>query len=272
MSTTPPTSFTFVHGVGAGFYADLINYSIHDNGGSPYRVQVDHDKETATVWMQLSPPTEDGEDSEEYNKETDDLYLSDDSSSPFLLNKNYIQREKYLTTFQFSNIWIGVDSVHPQWSGNTILLRTAPTTSGSGGSSGTRGQMYILIGNRGILIVDIPDDEEIYILFSPVGENDVPSEYAVGKNRIYLFEESVSLPTSQVPLSLILSTGGSSDDYRDIYDEYYRNDTRETCNEPSSSSSSKEKKKHNCKFDKMKPSIQLVDRDCPWTGSCKLKN
>lgn len=250
------SNFTFPLGVGAGFYANIVNYSIHDNGGSPYRVQVNEGDSTATVFMQIIAPDE---DEKGYNKKTDSLYSSVESFTP---NKNYRQREKYLTTFKFSSIWIGVEPTKPQWMGNTILLKVIETDTEQ-----LIKPKYVLIGNRGIEIVDIPDDEEIYILFSPIGNNDVPYEYAVGRNRIYLFEESISMPTNQVPLSLILSATTTNNG--DIYDEYYRCSVK--INDKSKNKINNKKHK-NCEYIKMKPNIEIADRDCPWNGSCKKPN
>lgn len=155
--------FTFPHGVGMEHYTPVVNYSIHDNGGSPYRVEVDKDKKRLSIFMRLS---------EEENED--------------------VESEKYLTSYEFSDIWIGIDVENPQWQGNTILFREKTS------------KRYIWIGNRGILRVFIPPSERIITLFSPVGNNDVTYAYAVGHERIYLLLENESVATSDVSIDSLL--------------------------------------------------------------------
>ena len=85
-------TFTFPHGVGYGYYASIINYNIHDNGGNPYRVEVDEDKKTLKIFMKP------------YDSKTE-------NELP----------EKFLTKYNLE-VRPGIDLEHPQWAGNTILF------------------------------------------------------------------------------------------------------------------------------------------------------
>lgn len=197
-------SFTFPHGVGYGEYAWIVNYTIHDNMGDPYRVEVDSKNKSLKIFMLpcKAPCAE-----------------------------TQIKSEKFLKRYDYSKIWIGVDTEVPQWSGNTILFQERSTGK------------LIWIGNHGIEELHLPKGEEILVLFSPVGNNDVPYTYAVGKKNIYLLLEGAYAPLEAIDVRSIFNY------FSDVYDNYYANKSV---------------------YKQMEPFTELASRDCPWDGSCKL--
>lgn len=202
---------TFSHSIGPepypDGYASVTSYAIHDNMGSPYRIEVDSKAKTLKVFMQRPSTTD------EESKTTS---------------------EQLLKQHRYSHIWPGIDTEKPQWTGNTILFRDQETNK------------LIWIGNDGVQQLLLPDDEEILILFSAIGNNDVPYAYAIGTKNTYLLSEAQYIPTRAVSIDQLLG--------RDkLYDDYYAGSFRTTSK---------------C-MTKGRMMRVLASRECPWDLSCK---
>ncbi len=132
----------------------MINiYYIHDNGGRPYKVEIDNNKNTLTVFDNI-------EDSKTYKK---NIYSS-----------------------KYTNIWIGKSpkiemteysgGYGKKFDGNTILIETGNLE-------------YVYIGEH---ILSFKSISPIKKYISPVGNNDVPYPYAIdNEGYIYLLIENV---------------------------------------------------------------------------------
>jgi hypothetical protein len=128
-------------------------YYIHDNGGRPYKVEIDNNKNIVTVFDNI-------EDSKTYKK---NIYSS-----------------------KYSNIWVGKSpkiemteysgGYGKKFDGNTILIETGNLE-------------YVYIAE---LILSFKSISPIKKYVSPVGNNDVPYPYAIdSEGYIYLLLENV---------------------------------------------------------------------------------
>jgi hypothetical protein len=128
-------------------------YYIHDNGGRPFKVEIDNNKNSVTVFNNI-------EDSKNYKK---NIYSS-----------------------KYTNIWIGKSpkiemteysgGYGKKFVGNTILIETGDLE-------------YVFIGEE---ILSFKSISPIKKYISPVGNNDVPYPYAIdNEGYIYLLIENV---------------------------------------------------------------------------------
>lgn len=132
------------------------HYTIHDNGGVPFVVFVSGN--TATIVENV------------YNEETDSRSLG-----------------KELLKLSFKKIWLGGnDQQLKEYNlksaadkGNSILLDL-----GKG--------KYMCIGQT-VYTFEVEKGDEIQNYYSPIGNNDVPYPYAIGKTHTYLMIEDVSV-------------------------------------------------------------------------------
>ena len=171
-------------------------YDIHDNGGTPFKVEVEPKKVIVL--------------GNENWGNYDDNYDDEDSYKMKILTiKNpyqvFIGKSKKNKMTEYSG------GYGPDYDGNTILIRP------------TKSLDYIHIGRR---IAKFKTDSEILYYLSPVGNNDVPYEYAITKDKIYLLSENKIIRTNQIPEELLkASIDGSDDPYTYYYDNIKKNDS-----------------------------------------------
>lgn len=131
-------------------------YEIHDNGGVPFVVFVSGN--TATIIDNV------------YNEETDSRSLG-----------------KELLKVSFKQCWPG---------GNDEKLKMyGPKKAADKGNSillDLRKGMYMFIGQM-VYTFEVEKGDEIQNYYSPIGNNDVPYPYAIGKTHTYLMIENVSV-------------------------------------------------------------------------------
>ena len=148
----------------------MKSYAIHDNGGKPFLVGDLGGK--VVVYKQ-----EFNEDMEEY---TLGKKLLEISYKKIFVGDNTLEQEGY--------------APKGEGKGNSILLQLTKNK-------------YMFIGWK-IETFKVPDGDEILNYYSPIGNNDVPYPYAVGKKYTYLMIENVYLPNEVLEM-------------HDVYAHYY---------------------------------------------------
>lgn len=161
---------------------EIESYTIHDNGGRPFLVRIFADK------IEIYENT---------NEEKYDEY--------------YPVWKYFKTRFNFEKIFIGKSPRNKMtafsgghgtpFDGNSVLVKLHNNT-------------YLFIGLE-IYEFSIGNDEIIKYI-SPVGNNDVPYPYAIGKNKTYLLIECVCIDNKYLSLT----------NQKDPYDRYYWLDNR----------------------------------------------
>ena len=139
-------------------------YFVHDNGGRPFRVEIDGMK--VSVYKNMDT-------FEEVNGKFKDISMP----------------EKHLFDFTADEIFLGkkspkggYDGLKPKEAeGNTLLIRD--------------GSNYIFIGHDIYEFKPIKGDT-IEKYYSDIGNSDVPYPYAVGKNHIYIMLDKVAVEKS----------------------------------------------------------------------------
>ena len=133
-------------------------YEIHDNGGTPFIVDVDSKSKKATVFKN------------NYNEDTNNFIIG-----------------KKLLEIPYKEIFIGDNDKKQEYysekgvyKGNSILLKLSE-------------YKYQYIGES-IKTFETVKGDKIKKYYSPVGNNDVPYPYAVGEKYTYLMIETVYIP------------------------------------------------------------------------------
>lgn len=140
----------------------MKEYLIHDNGGRPFRVDIQGMK--VSVW-----------------KNMDEYGLVD---GKFVTTKHPM---KHILDFTAEKIFIGkkspdggYDGLKPKEAeGNSLLLQT--------------GSKYVFIGWEIYEFSPVKGDT-IVKYYSDIGNNDVPYPYAIGKTHVYILLEKVAVP------------------------------------------------------------------------------
>jgi len=138
------------------------SYEIHDNGGRPFRVEIQGNN--VSVWKNMN----------EYE----------------LVKGKFVtieKPEKHCFDFEADVLFIGkkspdggYDGLKPKEAeGNSILLQT--------------GSKYVYIGSEIYEFAPVKGDT-IIKYYSNVGHSDVPYPYAIGKTHVYILLEKVAIP------------------------------------------------------------------------------
>jgi hypothetical protein len=139
----------------------MKSYEIHDNGGRPFRVDIQGN--TVTVWMtKVSYEKVDGE------------------------FKDIVHPPKQILEVTTDRIFVGkkspkggYDGLKPKEAeGNSILLQV--------------GAKYVYIGSEIIQFSPMKDDT-IEKYYSDIGNSDVPYPYAIGKTHVYIMLDKVAV-------------------------------------------------------------------------------
>jgi hypothetical protein len=133
------------------FNKSIKKYLIHDNGGRPFKVIVDFDKKHIKVYKFDHDEVDDN--SEEHEIIYDILVYETDFIDVFIGSSN-----------EFFEVSVR------EYQGNSILVQTDGTT-------------YTFIGD---MIYSFTSIQQIDQYYSPIGNNDVPYPYAIGKTHIYI--------------------------------------------------------------------------------------
>lgn len=148
----------------------MKTYTIHDNGGKPFLVGDFGGK--VVVYKQ------------DYNEDMEEYTLG-----------------KKLLEIGYKKIFVGDNTLEQEGyepkgegKGNSILLQLSKNK-------------YMFIGWK-IETFATPDGDEILRYYSPIGNNDVPYPYAIGKKYTYLMIENVYLPNEVLEMY-------------DVYGHYY---------------------------------------------------
>lgn len=140
------------------------HYEVHDNGGRPFRVDIQGND--VTVW-----------------KNMDEYELIDDKYT--VIHNPH----KEILNFKADTIFVGKKSPqgdynemrHKQAEGNSILLQT--------------GLKYVYIGLEIYEFTPVKDDT-IEKYYSDIGNNDVPYPFAIGENYVYIMLDKVAIEKS----------------------------------------------------------------------------
>jgi len=138
------------------------SYEIHDNGGRPFRVEIQGNK--VSVWKNMDT-------FEKRNGKFVDIH----------------KPEKHILEFDADAVFIGkkspdggYDGLKPKEAeGNSILLQT--------------GSKYVYIGSEIYEFAPVKGDT-IIKYYSNVGHSDVAYPYAIGKTHVYILLEKVAIP------------------------------------------------------------------------------
>ena len=158
-----------------------ISYTIHDNGGIPFIVEVKDEM----VSVYFAGPREYDEERDQYVEE----YMP--------------VKEQLIIETPYKKLWVGdndLDLDHYEegdiYAGNSILVQLPGST-------------YMYIGSE-IYTFRTEEGDRINMFFSPIGRNDVPYPYAIGDRMAYfmLDRKAVSVDTIDV----------NGDAYRQFYE------------------------------------------------------
>lgn len=156
----------------------MKSYEIHDNGGRPFRVDIQGNN--VSIWKNMN----------EYD----------------IVNGKFTTIEhppKQILQFTADNVFVGkkspkggYDGLRPkQAEGNSILLQV--------------GEKYVYIGSEIYQFSPVKGDT-IEKYYSDIGNSDVPYPYAVGKTHVYLMLDKVAVNTTYFDMK--------KDIYRQYYD------------------------------------------------------
>lgn len=158
------------------------SYSIHDNGGVPFIVEVGN--ETISIYDAV----------EEYD-ETEDGYEYRPPVKGELLHETSYQK-----------VWIGDNELNDCnydekniYPGNSILVHLSD-------------EKYLYIG-REIYRFSVEEGDQIKMYFSPVGNNDVPYPYAIGEKMAYFMLEQNFVPVETIDVN--------QDGYDQFYEQHF---------------------------------------------------
>lgn len=150
-------------------------YEIHDNGGIPFVVEVRDD----TICIYYAEQDDQNEDGYGYGDEYK------------------IVKGEMITETSYEKVWIGDNDndfntngytekdIYP---GNSILVHLSH-------------EKYMYIGSE-IYEFNVQDGDQIEKYFSPVGNNDVPYPYAIGKKMVYFMLEKNFVPIETIDINL----------------------------------------------------------------------
>ncbi len=142
----------------------MKSYAIHDNGGRPFRVDIQGNK--VTVYMTKVT-------FEKVDGEFKDIIHPPKQILEFLTNKVFVGKK---------SPGGGYDGLKPKEAeGNTVLLEV--------------GEKYVYIGSEIYQFSPIKGDS-IEKYYSDVGNSDVPYPYAIGKTHVYIMLDKVAVEKS----------------------------------------------------------------------------
>lgn len=101
----------------------------------------------------------------------------------------------FYKTFKFKEIWIGNDPKYPEFKGNSVLIQLPS-------------KEFMFIGHKIFTFSLMPEDSPVRY-YSPMGNNDVPYPYLVGKTHTYYMIEDKIVPNDWLDLK------------RDAYSQLY---------------------------------------------------
>jgi hypothetical protein len=146
----------------------MKTYSIADNGGTPFLVDVDKHEKTVEIWKQATQS--EPENADDYVKlkkmSYEDIYIGKDP-------KNF--------TDQMGETW------EKSFEGNSILLKISD-------------KKFVFIG-WDIYSFELEDGDEIKNYYSPMGHSGVPYPYLIGKKNTYFMIEKQYAPNELLDLT-----------------------------------------------------------------------
>lgn len=138
------------------------HYEIHDNGGRPFRVDIQG--KDVTVWKNM-------DDYEMINNKVVTIHNPPKQILEFTPDHIFVGKKSPKG---------GYDGLKPsQAEGNSLLLQTD--------------DKYVYIGSEIYQMTPMKGDT-IEAYYSDIGNSDVPYPYAVGKNYIYIMLDKVATP------------------------------------------------------------------------------
>lgn len=171
-------------------------YFTHDNGGRPFIVYIS--PKQISVYREVQ--------NKYYVRETD-RDRENNHKDAWL----YIE---HVVTKDYLKVWIGesisnktttfVCTDNDEFHGSCILVKTGPSR-------------YLFIGEG---VCEFSTDEEIDIFYAPVGNNDVPYSYAIGKKYVYFMREMIKVPISAFKEF-------TEEVQRNAYDSFYEDNLEE---------------------------------------------
>lgn len=144
------------------------SYSIHDNGGTPFIVEVGN--EIISVYAA---------EADDENDEKGDVTAS---------------KGELLYETSYEKVWIGDNELNDHhyteknfYPGNSILVHLSDIT-------------YLYIGSE-IYKFNVEDGDQIKMYFSPVGNSDVPYPYAIGEKMAYFMLDQHAVPVEMIDIN-----------------------------------------------------------------------
>lgn len=166
----------------------MKSYEIHDNCGRPFLVNVHEKNRQVEIYKSDSiiSDSDDEQDNKQNNKKSCETY------------------DVLVKTITYEHIFIGVgddmgDNGYKEDDiiGNSILVQINK-------------QKYMYIGST---IFSFSTQDEIIDYFSPIGQNDIPFPYAIGKTYTYLMAEKKYIHNEKLKVE-------------DPYTQYYNHDMK----------------------------------------------
>lgn len=166
----------------------IATFLTHDNGGRPFKVVINPEKRIAEIFK--------------YDYEE-------------LMKQGITQPAKRHYTvpvfsLRFTKVWVGASpkipmtiyskGYGPQFRGNSFVFRT-----------GTDKYVYV-----GEMIYEFRTKEELITFVSPVGNNDVPYPFMIGKTNVYFFLEKKIVARKNFPVTI------TDTSRMDLYEYLYR--------------------------------------------------
>jgi hypothetical protein len=156
----------------------MPTFLTHDNGGRPFKVVIDTVKRTAEIFK----------------------YDFEELKEQGILRPTNRHYTIPVYSLRFQKAWIGTSpkipmtvfsgGFGPQFRGNTIVFKT-----------GTDRYVYI-----GEMVYEFYTKEELLHLVSPVGNNDVPYPYMIGKTNVYFLIEKKIIARKNFPVIITDTT------------------------------------------------------------------
>lgn len=175
----------------------MPTFLTHDNGARPFKVVIDSTKRTAEIFK----------------------YDYKDLKEQGILRPTNRHYTIPVYSLRYQQLWIGTSpKIHmtvfsggygPQYRGNTIVFKVGP-------------EKYVYVGE---MIYEFRTKEELLTLVSPVGNNDVPYPYMIGKTNVYFLLEKKIIARKNFPVKITDTTRADLYEYlyREIPDRHIRN-------------------------------------------------